>query len=201
MGLKKISVPWHFWENRSGITPSLHRTSMIIYVIWLNLFILPPDISTPTPSKTTVWVSTVSSWLFQNNLPKEREVHRPFRKGQRWPGSRACVILTQQQANTHFPFFCSFKSSVFRGSAVCVYSMASIRAAFNGPFAHKESPDYHWVEYKGRIPYPRPGTVSLLQGDSVCVWMRVLERAVSITAETEGITVKTAVGFWLTADV
>ena len=51
-------------------------------------------------------------------------------------------------------------SSIFRGSAVCVYSMASIRAAFNGPFAHKEGPDYRWVEYKGRIPYPRPGTVS-----------------------------------------
>lgn len=52
----------------------------------------------------------------------------------------------------------STTSSVFRGSAVCVYSMASIRAAFNGPFAHKEGPDYRWVEYKGRIPYPRPGT-------------------------------------------
>uniref|UniRef100_A0A8C1RU96 Si:dkey-49n23.1 n=1 Tax=Cyprinus carpio TaxID=7962 RepID=A0A8C1RU96_CYPCA len=52
----------------------------------------------------------------------------------------------------------STSSSVFRGSAVCIYSMASIRAAFNGPFAHKESPDYRWMEYKGRIPYPRPGT-------------------------------------------
>ncbi|XP_035376287.1 semaphorin-3D [Electrophorus electricus] len=52
----------------------------------------------------------------------------------------------------------STSSSVFRGSAVCVYSMASIRAAFNGPFAHKEGPDYRWVEFKGRIPYPRPGT-------------------------------------------
>ncbi|KAJ7999317.1 hypothetical protein DPEC_G00193130 [Dallia pectoralis] len=52
----------------------------------------------------------------------------------------------------------STSSSVFRGSAVCVYSMASIRAAFNGPFAHKEGPDHRWVEYKGRIPYPRPGT-------------------------------------------
>ncbi|XP_068450064.1 semaphorin-3D [Clinocottus analis] len=49
-------------------------------------------------------------------------------------------------------------SSVFTGSAVCVFSMASIRAAFNGPFAHKEGPDHRWVEYKGRIPYPRPGT-------------------------------------------
>ncbi|KAM6981346.1 semaphorin-3D [Aplochiton taeniatus] len=49
-------------------------------------------------------------------------------------------------------------SALFKGSAVCVYSTASIRAAFNGPFAHKEGPDYRWVEYKGRIPYPRPGT-------------------------------------------
>lgn len=52
----------------------------------------------------------------------------------------------------------STSSSIFRGSAVCVFTMASIRAAFNGPFAHKEGPDYRWVEYKGRIPYPRPGT-------------------------------------------
>uniref|UniRef100_A0A671V6Y5 Sema domain, immunoglobulin domain (Ig), short basic domain, secreted, (semaphorin) 3D n=1 Tax=Sparus aurata TaxID=8175 RepID=A0A671V6Y5_SPAAU len=49
-------------------------------------------------------------------------------------------------------------SSIFRGSAVCVYSMADIRAAFNGPYAHKEGPDHRWVEYEGRIPYPRPGT-------------------------------------------
>lgn len=51
------------------------------------------------------------------------------------------------------------RSGVFSGSAVCVYSMAAVRAAFSGPFAHKEGFDYRWVEYKGRIPYPRPGTV------------------------------------------
>uniref|UniRef100_A0AAQ5Z0B0 Semaphorin-3D n=1 Tax=Amphiprion ocellaris TaxID=80972 RepID=A0AAQ5Z0B0_AMPOC len=49
-------------------------------------------------------------------------------------------------------------SSIFRGSAVCVYSMAEIRSVFNGPYAHKEGPDHRWVEYEGRIPYPRPGT-------------------------------------------
>ncbi|XP_069797902.1 semaphorin-3D-like isoform X2 [Narcine bancroftii] len=49
-------------------------------------------------------------------------------------------------------------SSVFSGSAVCAYSLADIHAAFNGPFAHKDSPDHHWVEYHGKIPYPRPGT-------------------------------------------
>nr|XP_033815307.1 semaphorin-3D [Geotrypetes seraphini]XP_033815308.1 semaphorin-3D [Geotrypetes seraphini]XP_033815309.1 semaphorin-3D [Geotrypetes seraphini] len=49
-------------------------------------------------------------------------------------------------------------SSIFKGSAVCVYSMADIRTVFNGPYAHKESPDHRWVQYEGRIPYPRPGT-------------------------------------------
>ncbi|KAL8212326.1 UNVERIFIED_CONTAM: hypothetical protein K2H54_043505 [Gekko kuhli] len=53
-------------------------------------------------------------------------------------------------------------SGIFSGSAVCVYSLAAIRAAFNGPFAHKEGLDYQWVEYKERIPYPRPGTPTTL---------------------------------------
>ncbi|KFQ66104.1 Semaphorin-3D, partial [Pelecanus crispus] len=52
----------------------------------------------------------------------------------------------------------SLHSGVFSGSAVCVYSMAAVRAAFSGPFAHKEGFDYRWTEYKGRVPYPRPGT-------------------------------------------
>ncbi|NXT79019.1 SEM3D protein, partial [Zapornia atra] len=50
------------------------------------------------------------------------------------------------------------RSGVFSGSAVCIYSMDAVRAAFSGPFAHKEGFDYRWVEYKGRVPYPRPGT-------------------------------------------
>lgn len=39
--------------------------------------------------------------------------------------------------------------------------MASFRAAFNGPYAHKEGPEYHWSVYEGKVPYPRPGSVSL----------------------------------------
>ncbi|KAK6320838.1 hypothetical protein J4Q44_G00078140 [Coregonus suidteri] len=68
------------------------------------------------------------------------------------------ILETKDSQNPVIYGVFSTSGSVFRGSAVCVYSMASIRAAFNGPFAHKEGPDYHWVEYKGRIPYPRPGT-------------------------------------------
>ncbi|XP_061571296.1 semaphorin-3C [Cololabis saira] len=49
-------------------------------------------------------------------------------------------------------------SSVFKGSAVCVYNMADILTVFNGPFAHREGPNFQWVPFQGRIPYPRPGT-------------------------------------------
>ncbi|KAJ8385752.1 hypothetical protein AAFF_G00182700 [Aldrovandia affinis] len=49
-------------------------------------------------------------------------------------------------------------SSVFQGSAVCVYNMADILTVFNGPFAHRDGPNFQWVAYQGRIPYPRPGT-------------------------------------------
>ncbi|XP_063767095.1 semaphorin-3D isoform X2 [Eleginops maclovinus] len=68
------------------------------------------------------------------------------------------VLETKDPQNPTIYGVFSTSSSIFRGSAVCVFTMASIRAAFNGPFAHKESPSYRWVEYKGRIPYPRPGT-------------------------------------------
>ncbi|XP_048465917.1 semaphorin-3C [Rhincodon typus] len=49
-------------------------------------------------------------------------------------------------------------SSIFKGSAVCVYNMLDIHTVFNGPFAHKEGPNHQYVPYQGRIPYPRPGT-------------------------------------------
>uniref|UniRef100_A0A3Q4BM11 Uncharacterized protein n=1 Tax=Mola mola TaxID=94237 RepID=A0A3Q4BM11_MOLML len=55
--------------------------------------------------------------------------------------------------HTHLPPLIN----VFQGFAVCVYRMADIREAFNGPFAHKEGPDYQWGVYEGRVPYPRPG--------------------------------------------
>ncbi|KAJ3602664.1 hypothetical protein NHX12_030413 [Muraenolepis orangiensis] len=68
------------------------------------------------------------------------------------------VLETKDPQNPTIYGVFTTSSAVFRGSAVCVYSMASIRAAFNGPFAHKDGPDYRWQEFRGRIPYPRPGT-------------------------------------------
>uniref|UniRef100_A0A8C1LU05 Semaphorin-3B n=2 Tax=Cyprinus carpio TaxID=7962 RepID=A0A8C1LU05_CYPCA len=47
--------------------------------------------------------------------------------------------------------------AVIAGSAVCLYTMNDIRRAFLGPFAHKEGPNYQWVPFQGKVPYPRPG--------------------------------------------
>ncbi|GAB5568492.1 semaphorin-3A isoform X2 [Prionailurus iriomotensis] len=49
-------------------------------------------------------------------------------------------------------------SNIFKGSAVCMYSMSDVRRVFLGPYAHRDGPNYQWVPYQGRVPYPRPGT-------------------------------------------
>lgn len=41
-----------------------------------------------------------------------------------------------------------------------MYSMADIRRVFLGPYAHRDGPNYQWVPFQSRVPYPRPGTVS-----------------------------------------
>lgn len=93
-------------------------------------------------------------------------------KGQAQPPGLCCLLHLQVEPPPHRPTPCpavapspltwpplSPTSSVFQGSAVCVYTMADIRRAFLGPFAHKEGPNYQWVSYQGRVPYPRPGMV------------------------------------------
>ncbi|KAK2091167.1 Semaphorin-3F [Saguinus oedipus] len=77
-------------------------------------------------------------------------------------------VFVQQTLDVRNPvIYAVFTSSgsVFRGSAVCVYSMADIRMVFNGPFAHKEGPNYQWMPFSGKMPYPRPGTAS---GQALC---------------------------------
>uniref|UniRef100_A0A8C5GJD3 Sema domain-containing protein n=1 Tax=Gouania willdenowi TaxID=441366 RepID=A0A8C5GJD3_GOUWI len=49
-------------------------------------------------------------------------------------------------------------SNIFKGSAVCMYSMTDVRRVFLGPYAHRDGPNYQWVPFQGRVPYPRPGT-------------------------------------------
>uniref|UniRef100_A0A3Q1I0P0 Uncharacterized protein n=1 Tax=Anabas testudineus TaxID=64144 RepID=A0A3Q1I0P0_ANATE len=75
-----------------------------------------------------------------------------------FPQRDVYIQPTQDTKNPVIYGVFSVSGSVFKGSAVCVYSMADIRMVFNGPFAHKEGPNYQWVAYTGKIPYPRPGT-------------------------------------------
>uniref|UniRef100_A0A665U321 Sema domain, immunoglobulin domain (Ig), short basic domain, secreted, (semaphorin) 3bl n=1 Tax=Echeneis naucrates TaxID=173247 RepID=A0A665U321_ECHNA len=70
------------------------------------------------------------------------------------------LLRTKDERNPDVYAIFSTISNVFQGFAVCVYRMADIREAFNGPFAHKEGPDYQWGAYEGRMPYPRPGCPS-----------------------------------------
>ncbi|MEQ2314271.1 Semaphorin-3G, partial [Ameca splendens] len=67
------------------------------------------------------------------------------------------LLRTKDERNPDVYAIFSTISNVFQGFAVCVYHMADIREAFNGPFAHKEGPNYQWGAYEGRMPYPRPG--------------------------------------------
>uniref|UniRef100_A0AAR2K3T7 Sema domain, immunoglobulin domain (Ig), short basic domain, secreted, (semaphorin) 3B n=1 Tax=Pygocentrus nattereri TaxID=42514 RepID=A0AAR2K3T7_PYGNA len=67
------------------------------------------------------------------------------------------LLQTRDRKNPLVYTVFSTSSSVFRGSAVCLYTMNDIRRAFLGPFAHKEGPNYQWVPYQGKVPYPRPG--------------------------------------------
>uniref|UniRef100_A0A674C6V8 Sema domain, immunoglobulin domain (Ig), short basic domain, secreted, (semaphorin) 3E n=1 Tax=Salmo trutta TaxID=8032 RepID=A0A674C6V8_SALTR len=68
------------------------------------------------------------------------------------------VLKNKDEKNPEIFGLFSTTSAVFRGYAVCVYHMNVVRAAFNGQFAHRERPEHRWTPYKGRVPYPRPGS-------------------------------------------
>ena len=42
-----------------------------------------------------------------------------------------------------------------------MYRMEDMVRVFKGNFLHKEGPQYKWAEFTGKVPFPRPGTVSL----------------------------------------
>nr|XP_032822496.1 semaphorin-3A-like isoform X2 [Petromyzon marinus]XP_032822497.1 semaphorin-3A-like isoform X2 [Petromyzon marinus]XP_032822498.1 semaphorin-3A-like isoform X2 [Petromyzon marinus]XP_032822499.1 semaphorin-3A-like isoform X2 [Petromyzon marinus]XP_032822500.1 semaphorin-3A-like isoform X2 [Petromyzon marinus]XP_032822501.1 semaphorin-3A-like isoform X2 [Petromyzon marinus]XP_032822502.1 semaphorin-3A-like isoform X2 [Petromyzon marinus]XP_032822503.1 semaphorin-3A-like isoform X2 [Petromy len=68
------------------------------------------------------------------------------------------MMPTRDPKNPIFYGVFTTSSPIFQGSAICQYTMADIRRSFLGPFAHKEGPNYQWVQYQGKVPYPRPGT-------------------------------------------
>ncbi|KAJ8261967.1 hypothetical protein GJAV_G00160560 [Gymnothorax javanicus] len=68
------------------------------------------------------------------------------------------VLKKKDEKNPEIFGLFSTTSNIFKGYAVCVYHMDHIRAAFNGPFAHKDRPEHHWTAFEGRVPFPRPGS-------------------------------------------
>ncbi|XP_052008895.1 semaphorin-3E isoform X6 [Xyrauchen texanus] len=68
------------------------------------------------------------------------------------------ILRKKDEKNPEIFGLFSTTSAVFKGYAVCMYNMEDIRAAFNGPFAHRERTDHHWSMYEGRVPFPRPGS-------------------------------------------
>ncbi|XP_069045708.1 sema domain, immunoglobulin domain (Ig), short basic domain, secreted, (semaphorin) 3H isoform X2 [Lepisosteus oculatus] len=68
------------------------------------------------------------------------------------------ILQGKDKANPLIYGLFTTSSDVLNGSAVCVYRMQDIAVAFKGHFSHKEGPQYKWVEYTGRVPFPRPGT-------------------------------------------
>uniref|UniRef100_A0A8C4QRF8 Sema domain, immunoglobulin domain (Ig), short basic domain, secreted, (semaphorin) 3B n=1 Tax=Eptatretus burgeri TaxID=7764 RepID=A0A8C4QRF8_EPTBU len=68
------------------------------------------------------------------------------------------VLPTKDPRNPTIYAAFTTSSSVFQGSAVCAYDMDTLRQAFLGPFSHSDGPNHRRVPYRGRVPYPRPGT-------------------------------------------
>lgn len=54
-----------------------------------------------------------------------------------------------------------------KASAVCRFSLPEVQMAFQGPYM--ENQDSNWKEYVGKIPNPRPGTVSTLSHSRAAV--------------------------------
>lgn len=47
-----------------------------------------------------------------------------------------------------------------KASAVCRFSLSDVQQAFLGPYMENQDSGSNWKEYLGKIPDPRPGTVS-----------------------------------------
>uniref|UniRef100_A0A4W5RPA8 Semaphorin-3C n=1 Tax=Hucho hucho TaxID=62062 RepID=A0A4W5RPA8_9TELE len=160
--------------RRNAVRTDQHNSKWLSEPIFIDAQLIP-DGSDPNDAKLY--------FFFRERLTDNRSV---FVRGQRslvnkWTtflkARMVCSVLEEDGTETHFDELESVflletdhpksllvfgvftsTSSVFKGSAVCVYNMADILTVFNGPFAHRDGPNFQWVAYQGRIPYPRPGT-------------------------------------------
>lgn len=60
----------------------------------------------------------------------------------------------------------SFRKNI-KASAICQYSFSDVQKVFDGPYM--EAQDAKWREYTGKVPEPRPGSVSFIDGSDFTV--------------------------------
>lgn len=73
-------------------------------------------------------------------------------------GECVLVFLT---ACVHVCACDAFRKNV-KASAVCRFSLTEVQEAFQGPYMENQDSGSNWKEYMGKIPDPRPGTVTLV---------------------------------------
>uniref|UniRef100_A0A8C6LTR3 Semaphorin-3C n=1 Tax=Nothobranchius furzeri TaxID=105023 RepID=A0A8C6LTR3_NOTFU len=169
--------------NRNAVRTDQHNSKWLSEPIFIDAHLIP-DGTDPNDGKlyfffrerlTDNILSSDSRFHLQNDIGGQRSLVNKWTTFLK--ARMVCSVLENDGTETHFDELESVflleadkpkgllvfgvftsTSSVFKGSAVCVYNMADILTVFNGPFAHREGPNFQWVAFQGRIPYPRPGT-------------------------------------------
>lgn len=69
-------------------------------------------------------------------------------------GRQAPVSVTQPS------FLCLISRKTLEASAICRYDLTELQAVFAGPYMEYQDGARRWGRYEGRVPDPRPGSVS-----------------------------------------
>uniref|UniRef100_A0A8D3CP91 Semaphorin-3C n=1 Tax=Scophthalmus maximus TaxID=52904 RepID=A0A8D3CP91_SCOMX len=160
--------------RRNAVRTDQHNSKWLSEPIFIDAHLIP-DGTDPNDAKLYFFFRERFFFVPQSDIGGQRSLVNKWTTFLK--ARMVCSVLEEDGTETHFDelenvflletdqpksllVFGVFTStsSVFKGSAVCVYNMADILTVFNGPFAHRDGPNFQWVAFQGRIPYPRPGT-------------------------------------------
>uniref|UniRef100_A0A8C9ZA90 Semaphorin-3C n=1 Tax=Sander lucioperca TaxID=283035 RepID=A0A8C9ZA90_SANLU len=165
--------------KRNAVRTDQHNSKWLSEPIFIDAHLIP-DGTDPNDAKLYFFFRerltdniAMCSFCLQSDIGGQRSLVNKWTTFLK--ARMVCSVLEEDGTETHFDelenvflldtdqpkgllYASYFLSSVFKGSAVCVFNMADILTVFNGPFAHREGPNFQWVAFQGRIPYPRPGT-------------------------------------------
>lgn len=69
-------------------------------------------------------------------------------------GKQAPLSVTQPS------FLCLISRKTLEASAICRYDLTEVQTIFAGPYMEYQDGARRWGRYEGRVPEPRPGSVS-----------------------------------------